>query len=62
MQYGQPKSNAGTFAAVLGGLAAVGGIAAAAFAGSGAKKAPLRGVGPRRPYQRPTVKPCGCGR
>jgi hypothetical protein len=56
MQPGQ-KSNIGTIAAVLGGLAAVGGIAAAAFAG-GKKPAPrLNGV--RRP---PVKKPCGCGR
>jgi hypothetical protein len=57
MQPGQPKSNAGTIAAVLGGIAAVGGIAAAAFAGS---KKPTRLSGPRaRPLVR---KPCGCGR
>lgn len=51
------KSNVGTIAAVLGGLAAVGGIAAAAFAG-GKKPAP-RFSGVRRPLVK---KPCGCGR
>ncbi len=60
MQPGQPKSNVGTVAAVIGGVAAVGGILAAAFAG-GSKKPAMRGAfgGVRRP---PLKKPCGCGR
>lgn len=53
----QPKSNAGTIAAVLGGLAALGGVAAVALSGN---KKPKLG-GPR--FGRPIVKkPCGCGR
>lgn len=57
MQPGQ-KSNVGTWAAVLGGVVAIGGVAAAALA-SGNKKAP-RLSGPRRPAL--PKKPCGCGR
>jgi hypothetical protein len=56
---GQPKSNAGTIAAVIGGLAAVGGIVAAGVAASGKKPAPRLG-GVRRPLG--LKKPCGCGR
>ncbi len=54
-----PKSNAGTIAAVIGGVAAVGGLMAAAFASSGKKPAPRLG-GVRRPGL--VKKPCGCGR
>ncbi len=54
----QPKSNAGTVAAVLGGLAALGGIAAVAFGGGGAKKPAPRFSGARRVGK----KPCNCGR
>lgn len=57
MQPGQ-KSNAGTWAAVLGGVAAVGGIAVAALASS--KKPAPRLNGVRRPAI--VKKPCGCGR
>lgn len=57
------KSNAGTIAAVLGGLAAVGGIAAAAFAGSGGGKKTHNLGSARRSYKAPALKkPCGCGR
>jgi hypothetical protein len=56
MPLGQPKSNAGTWAAVLGGVAVIGGVAAAAFAG--AKKPAPKFSGVRRPMK----KPCGCGR
>lgn len=48
------RSNAGVAVAVIGGLAAVGGIAAAAFASS-RKPAKLG-------YVKPTIKPCKCGR
>jgi hypothetical protein len=54
----QPKSNAGTVAAVLGGLAALGGIAAVAFGGGSAKKPTPRFGGARRVVK----KPCNCGR
>lgn len=47
-------SGIGIAAGVLGALAAIGGIAAAATSG---KKAPLRGARPVR-----LKKPCGCGR
>jgi|HubBroStandDraft_1064217.scaffolds.fasta_scaffold1741754_2 hypothetical protein len=47
----------GIAAGVLGALAALGGIAAAA---SGGKKPPLRGARPGRPGG--LKKPCGCGR
>jgi hypothetical protein len=60
MQPGQ-KSNVGTIAAVLGGLAAVGGIAAAAFSG-GKSKAPLKGARPGLKLGGGGKKPCGCGR
>jgi hypothetical protein len=50
------KSNAGTVALVLGGLAAVGTAAAVAFSGS-KKPAPRLGS-----VRRPVRKPCGCGR
>ena len=50
-----PKSNIGTFAAIFGGLAAVGGIVAAV---SSSKSKP-RLSGPRI---RVPKKPCGCGR
>lgn len=50
----------GTIAAVLGGLAAVGGIAAAAFAGGGGSRKPTRLSG--APRVRVAKKPCACGR
>ncbi len=54
-----PSSNTGLAVVLLGGLAAVGGIAAA-VAASGSKK-PSRGLsGVRRPLK--LKKPCGCGR
>ncbi len=54
-----PSSNTGLAVALLGGLAAVGGIAAA-VAASGSRK-PSRGLsGARRPLK--LKKPCGCGR
>ncbi len=57
MQPGQ-KSNTGTAVAVIGAVAAVGGIVAAALAGSSKKPAGrLAGVRPRG-----IKKPCGCGR
>lgn len=48
-------SGIGIAAGVLGALAAIGGIAAAAS--SGKQKTPLRGARPVR-----IKKPCGCGR
>lgn len=56
MQPGQPKSNLGLLAGVLGGIAAVGGAVAVAYAGS--KKSPPKLAGVRRTVK----KPCGCGR
>jgi len=53
-----PKSNLGTWAAVFGGIAVVGGVVAAAAAGG--KKAPTMS-GPLR-QSRFKKKPCGCGR
>lgn len=60
MSNGQPpKSNAGTWAAVFGAVAVVGGVTAAALAGG--KRPGLSG--PRVPGRIRTVKkPCGCGR
>jgi hypothetical protein len=58
--YGQPppKSNAGLAAAIFGGLAAVGGIAAAAYVSR-----PKPAAGPKLSGARFTKKkPCGCGR
>ncbi len=60
MQPGQPKSNAGTIAAVIGGMAAIGGIVAAGVASSSSKKPAPRLGGVRRPGL--VKKPCGCGR
>lgn len=57
MQQPGQKSNVGLIAGVLGGLAAVGGIAAAALAGGNKKPTKLSGV--RRPMPK---KPCRCGR
>lgn len=61
MQPQQPRSNVGTVAAVITGVAAVGGLVAAIAAGSGGSKKPRLG---RAPYTPPklTRKPCGCGR
>lgn len=60
----QPKSNAGLWAAVIGGVAAVGGIAAVAAALGGKKPAPISGGlrGAKRAPNRFVKKPCGCGR
>ena len=55
----QPKSNTGLWAAVIG-VAAVGGMAAAAALGGKKPVAPLRGAA-RKPL-RFVKKPCGCGR
>jgi len=55
---GQPpppkKSNAGVAAAIFGGLAAVGGIAAAAYVSRGKPQPKMNGARVK--------KPCGCGR
>lgn len=55
----QPKSNVGLWAAVIGGVAAVGGIAAAAALGGKKPATGLRGAAPKRRFVK---KPCGCGR
>jgi hypothetical protein len=53
-----PSKGVGLAAAILGGLAAIGGVTAAVVAG----RKPSRPMG--RPPARPPVtkKPCGCGR
>ena len=53
-----PKSNASIAAAIFGGLAAVGGIAAAAYVSRPKPAAAPRLSGPRFKQK----KPCGCGR
>lgn len=58
-QPGQPKSNAGMWAAIIGGAAALGGIAVAAVASSKKPTAPKFNES-RRPGM--PKKPCGCGR
>jgi len=55
MDSNNKPSGTGVAVGVLGALAVIGGIAAAA---SGSKKSNLRG-GARRPLVK---KPCGCGR
>ena len=57
MANGDKSTGIGIAAGVLGALAAIGGIAAAASSG---KKAPLCGARPGRPGG--LKKPCGCGR